>query len=109
MFDQVPEADAYLLKWILHNWDDDACQTILSTIHAGAPPDGRLFIMESLVPGPETPHHSKRLDITMMTQGGGRERTEREYAALLERSGWKMEETWTLEDGTLSILEAVKL
>lgn len=38
MFEEVPEADAYLLKWILHNFDDGACQRLLSTVHEAAPP-----------------------------------------------------------------------
>jgi hypothetical protein len=58
MFEEVPKADAYVLKWILHNWDDEECQQILSTIHEAAPPDGRLFIIESVVPGPRSPHYT---------------------------------------------------
>lgn len=109
MFERVPEADAYFLKWILHNWDDEECRQILSTVHEAAPADGRLFVIESVVPGPGTPHFAKRLDVTMMAQVGGRERTEAEYAALLERADWELVERWTPEEGPLSILEAEKV
>lgn len=108
MFEGVPEADAYLLKWILHNFDDDACQRLLSTVHEAAPPNGRVFVIETLVPGPGTPHFAKRRDITMMVQVGGRERTEEEYVSLLERAGWEFVETRVPDGGSLSVLEAVK-
>jgi hypothetical protein len=49
--------------------------------------------------GPGTAHYAKRLDVTMMTQVGGRERTEAEYARLLERAGWEVAETWVPEEG----------
>lgn len=108
MFEDVPKADAYVLKWILHNWDDEECQKILSTIHEEAPPDGRLFVIESVVPGPETSHFTKRLDITMMVQVGGRERTQDEYVSLLERTGWELVEQREPEEEPLSVLEAIK-
>lgn len=108
MFEEVPEADAYFLKWILHNWSDEECLEILSTIHESAPVDGRLFIAETVVPGPGTSHFAKRLDITMMVQVGGRERTNEEYETLLDRTGWKLVETMVPEAGAMSILEAVK-
>ena len=108
MFECVPEVDAYVLKWILHNWDDAACHDILSTVHRDAPPDGRLFVIESLVPGPDTDHPSKRLDVTMMAQVGGRERTKAEYGTLLAEAGWDLVETRALDGASVSILEAVK-
>lgn len=108
MFDDVPTADGYVLKWILHNWGDEDCRRILSTVHEAAPADGRLFVLESVVPGPEAAHDAKRLDVTMMTQVGGRERTEGEYATLLDRSDWTLEERYVPDDGTLNVLEAVK-
>lgn len=108
MFDHVPEADAYFLKWILHNWDDEECRQILSAVHDSAPADGRLFILETLVSGPGEADYAKRLDVTMMTQVGGRERTHEEYSTLLADSGWVLEETWTPDEGPMTVLEAVK-
>lgn len=108
MFEAVPEADAYFLKWVLHNFDEEECRQILSTVHQSTPSDGRLFVIETVVPDPGTPHYAKRLDITMMVQTGGRERTEEEYARLFEQTGWRFVETWVPEEGPLTVLEAVK-
>lgn len=108
MFEAVPAADAYFLKFILHDWDDEDCVRILSTIHDAAPPDGRLFVVEEVVPGPGVPHDSKRLDVAMMVHTGGRERTEAEYAALLGRADWELVETWEPEEGEFSVLEAAR-
>jgi hypothetical protein len=108
MFEAVPQADAYLLKVILHDWEDDECVDILSTVHDAAPPNGRLFVVEALVPGPNEPHFAKRLDMTMMVHVGGRERTLEEYGTLFERAGWTLVERWEPPEGPLSVLEARK-
>jgi ubiquinone/menaquinone biosynthesis C-methylase UbiE len=90
MFKEVPsEADVYSLKMILHDWNDSECTQILQTIRRRAKPDGRIFIVEHIVPGPSESHFSKLFDIHMMCWGSGRERTEEEYASLLEASGWR--------------------
>lgn len=108
MFDEVPPADAYLLKMILHDWTDDECMDILSNLHDAATSDGRVFVVERVVPGPETPHFSKLYDVNMMISTGGRERTQEEYATLLGRAGWDCIETWEPTEGTMSVLEARK-
>lgn len=108
MFEEVPQADCYILKWILHNWNDEDCHQILSNIHERAPPEGRLLVLETLVPGPSTSHYAKRLDVTMMTQVGGRERTKQEYSTLLDQAGWHLGATHDTGDESLHILEAVK-
>lgn len=109
MFEAVPEADAYLLKWILHDWDEDACGVILSNIHAASPPDARIFVIEAIVPGPGTSHYAKRLDVDMMVLTGGHERTYAEHAALLDAADWRPVETWEPEEGPIGILEAEKI
>lgn len=109
MFEEIPEADAYFLKWILHNFSDEECLQVLSNVYETAPPDGRLFVIETVIPGPGTSHYAKRLDVVMMVQTGGRERTREEYADLLERAGWELVETWVPKEGPLSILEAAKV
>jgi len=82
MFKEVPsDADVYSLKMILHDWNDNECTQILQTIRRYAKPDRRIFIIEQIVPGPSESHFSKLFD--------GRERTEGEYASLLEASGWR--------------------
>ena len=90
MFTEVPSgADVYSLKMILHDWNENECTQILQTIRRYAKPDGRIFIIEHIVPGPSESHFSKLFDIHMMCWGSGRERTEGEYASLLEASGWR--------------------
>ena len=87
MFTEVPSADAYLLKHILHDWNDADCVRILSNIHKAAAPNARIFVAEYVVLGPDTPHFAKLFDIHMMCATGGQERTEEEYASLCERAG----------------------
>lgn len=105
MFDDVPPADVYLLKMILHDWTDEECIQILSNVREAAPSDGRLFVIERIVPDTETAHFSKMYDINMMVATGGRERTFSEYSAILEQAGWDCIETWLPEDGTMRVLE----
>jgi hypothetical protein len=106
MFAAVPEADAYLAKYVLHDWGDEACVEILSTIRAAVPADGRLFVVEAIVPDTGGPHWAKRLDATMLVQMGGRERTDAEYTDLLARADWDHVETHVPEEGPLSVIEA---
>jgi hypothetical protein len=89
MFEAVPEADAYSLKMILHDWSDAECIKILSNIRKAATEPAHVFIVEHIVTKPEVPHFSKLFDIHMMCWGTGQERTEAQYARLLEGAGWK--------------------
>ncbi|MFB6250740.1 MAG: methyltransferase [Halobellus sp.] len=109
MFEAVPPADAYFLNWVLHNWNDEECGQLLSNITEAAPPDGRIFIMEAIVPGPEANHYAKRLDIDMMVHTGGRERTVTEHETLLDSAGWELVERWDPDGSPISVLEAAKV
>lgn len=93
MFRQIPAADDYLLKLILHDWNDATCVEILSNARRSARAGARIFIVEHVLPGCDEPHFGKLFDIHMMCWGGGRERTQAEYAGLLERAGWKLSQT----------------
>lgn len=108
MFDQVPAADAYLIKRVLHDWNDAECHTILSAMHRAAPKGGKVLIVELVVPGAGTPHFSKLFDVHMLIWGTGRERTAEEYAALLKEAGWKYLKTWYPASRMLGVVEAVK-
>jgi len=105
-FEEVPPADAYLLKHILHDWNDSECVEILSTIRESAPDDARLFNCELVVPGPDHPHLAKLMDVHMMVAVGGRERTEEEYAELFEAAGFEHVETHRMEQLPMSVVEA---
>jgi hypothetical protein len=108
MFHDVPGADAYLMKMILHDWNDKECVTILSNIQRASPTGARVFIIEHVVPGPEAPHFSKLFDIHMMCALTGKERTEEEYLALLKQGGFKHVRTHFPPSRTLGVIEATK-
>ena len=108
MFRAVPPADAYMVKRVMHDWNDEECVQILSTMHRAAPQHGRVFIIEQVVPGPVTPHLSKLMDIHMLITVTGRERTLEEYAGLLEGAGWTYRQTWYPASKMLGVVEGVK-
>jgi hypothetical protein len=90
-FVAVPEGgDAYLLKWILHDWDDTACIGILRSCRKAMKPNCRLFVVEHIVGPPNMGREGKYMDLSMMVLTGGRERTRDEFAALLAEAGFKL-------------------
>lgn len=107
MFQSVPKADAYSLKMILHDWNDEECIGILRNLRESATGAGRIFIVEHIVQGPRDPHFSKLYDIHMMCWGSGRERTEAEYAALLAASGWNFKASHYPESRLMGVIEGV--
>ena len=88
-FHSIPvSADLYLLKNIIHNWNDEQSVELLKKIKEVMKPGGRLLIIEMVVPEGDESSLSKLLDIQMMaTMQGGKERTREEYRDILERSG----------------------
>jgi hypothetical protein len=89
-FERVPQADAYILKHILHDWNDEDCRRILTTIRAAAPPHARLLVIERLIEGPNAGSAAKLSDLNMLVGPGGMERTLEEFESLLESGGWKL-------------------
>jgi SAM-dependent methyltransferase len=86
-FDFIPKgADAYILKHVLHDWTDDDAVRILQNIRQAIPKNGRLIIIEALVPGKNEFHPSKMLDLEMMVVCSGRERTLFQFETLLNRA-----------------------
>jgi predicted O-methyltransferase YrrM len=111
MFDAVPpDGDAYLLKWILHDWADERCRAILASIRAAIRPGGRLLIVERVLPERAEASPAARAmmmaDLLMMVHLEGRERTEREFRLLLEASGFEVARVVPTAS-QLSIVEAV--
>ena len=79
-FENVPAGhDAYVLSHIIHDWDEDQCQTILRNCRRAIDRNGRLLIVEMVLPEGDTPHPGKMLDMMMLVAPGGQERTPREY------------------------------
>jgi hypothetical protein len=87
-FERVPAgADAYVLKRILHDWDDDACVRILDACRRAMHAGSRVVVADAVLPAGNAPHPAKVMDVLMMVFGAGRERTAAEFAALFERAG----------------------
>jgi hypothetical protein len=86
-----PGGDAYLLRHIIHDWDDAKALTILRNIRKVIPPTGRLLVVESVIPPGNDPGFAKLLDLTMLVIPGGMERTEIEYRALYEKAGFRLQ------------------
>lgn len=90
-FSEIPVvADAYIMKHIIHDWDDEKCQRILSNIRRSMPDDGRVLIVDSVIPAGNDPHPGKLLDLEMLIAPGGLERTEDEFKTLLTNSGFEL-------------------
>ena len=107
-FVSVPRgADAYLLKHILHDWDDTACLKILEAVRQAMAPGGRVLIVEPVIPPGNDPFPGKLLDLNMLVMTeGGRERTQEEYGALLERAGLRLSRI-VPTPSAVSVVEAV--
>jgi hypothetical protein len=87
---RLPVGDAYLLSWIIHDWDDAAAGRILANCRRAIGEAGRLLLVEAVVPPGDVPHFSRTLDIVMLVALGGRERTAGEYRALLRDAGFEL-------------------
>ena len=94
-FEAVPEADAYVVSQILHDWSDEDATRILRTIRDAAPAHARLLITESVIQPGNEPQGAKWLDLLMLGVSG-RERTEDDWRALLDAGGF---EPLSIEDG----------
>ena len=106
MFVDVPAADAYLMKMILHDWNDEQCIQILRNAHRSAPAGSRMFVIEHVIPPGNASPYAALFDLHMMCWGTGRERTEREYVDLLERAGWVHTAAWYPAAGIVGVVEA---
>jgi hypothetical protein len=90
-FESVPAgADAYLLRHIIHDWDDDRSATILRHCRQAMGKGGKLLIVEGVVPPGNEPSVSKFFDLAMLVVPGGMERTEQEYRRLFEAGGFRL-------------------
>ena len=90
-FVDVPEGDVYLLKQVLHDWNDEQCRTLLANCARRLAGGGRIYIIEMVIPDDNSPSFASLMDLNMMLMLPGRERTLTEYRSLLDRSGLKFE------------------
>ncbi len=89
-------AGGYVLAHIIHDWDDEQALAILRAVRAAIPDDGRLLLIEAIIPDDDSPHLAKDLDIRLITIVPGGGRTESEYARLLAEAGFRPEPAMAL-------------
>ena len=105
-FQSVPAgADAYILRWIIHDWSEAEAVALLAKVRQAMKPGARLVLLEELIPETSELVPGKWIDLLMLAITGGRERTEREYSELLSSAGFESEEV-VRTSGSLSILIA---
>ncbi len=87
-FESVPAGDLYLLKMILHDWDDTKCIAILRNIRKAISPRGRIAVVDYVLPETPQPHPAFAMDIAMLIWATGRERKLSELRTLFEATGF---------------------
>lgn len=107
-FETVPAGgDAYLLSHVIHDWSEEQCLTILGHVRRAMNPDGKLLLVEMVLPQGDVFHPGKLLDIMMLVGPGGQERTPPEYEALLTKAGFRMTRV-VPTPSAVSVVEAVR-
>lgn len=105
-FRSVPAlGDFYLLRKVIHDWDDEQAQRILRNCRSAMTEGSRLLLMETVVPAGNAPAYAKLLDLLMLVYSGGRERTELEYRNLLRVAGFSVSRVVSTASA-VSIIEA---
>ncbi len=106
-FETVPDGgDAYVLKFILHDWESKQATAILRNCRRAIAPNGRLLVIESEISPPNEGATDKFLDLTMLVHTGGRERTREEWTALFAAGGFRLVDA-TPTEAQVSIIEGV--
>lgn len=100
------DSDAYLLKWILHDWDDTAAIEILRSCRRSMKSTSRLLVVEHVIGAANDGPEGKFLDLTMLVMNGGQERTREEFSALFAKAGFRLE-SLVPTASLLSLIEAV--
>lgn len=103
-----PNKDIYILKRILHDWNDENSIKILSQIQKTMSKESKLYILDSIMDDTNNYHISKDVDFEMMVLFGGKERTKNEFEKILQKANLKLIKIHNLENSMLSILEVHK-
>jgi hypothetical protein len=85
-----PEGDAYLLKSVIHNWDDAAAESILRNCRQAMSAQARVIVIERIIPPAGVPSEAKLFDINMLVTVGGQERTEQQHCDILHAAGFAL-------------------
>jgi hypothetical protein len=106
-FESVPSGgDAYLMKLIIHDWDEPRAAQILRNVHKASKPGTKLLVVETVVPPGAEPGLAKLGDVNMLVMTGGRERTEAEFKELFNACGFGLLKVHPAE--VMSIVEGVR-
>jgi hypothetical protein len=90
-FESIPAgADSYLFRHIIHDWTDEQCTQILGHCRKAIPANGKLLIVDCVVPAGNAPSPSIDMDMIMLTFPGGQERSEAQFRSLLKASGFEL-------------------
>ena len=108
-FEAVPAGgDAYIMKHIIHDWNDERASTILRCCHRQMPAEGRLLVVEMVIPEGNAPSFGKLMDLEMLVLLHSYERSEAEYRELFKRSGFKLTRIVSTKSA-YSVLEGVPI
>jgi hypothetical protein len=108
-FESVPPgADVHVLKQIVHDWSDKECTTILRNCHQALKPNGKILLVEMVIPPDNSPGMAQAMDLNMLVLLTGRERTELEYRELLSTAGFNIERVMPTHS-PFSVIEALRV
>jgi hypothetical protein len=108
VFETAPAGgDAYLIRHLLHDYDDPECLKILGHVRRAMRPEARVLVLEAPLPSDDSPGPGRWLDLQVMVLCGGRERTVEEYARLFEQVGLRLARTIPTRHPAMTIIEAV--
>jgi len=99
--------DIYLIRHLMHDYDDDDCVRILSNVRQAMKPEARVLVLEAPLPSDDSPGPGRWLDLQVMVLCGGRERTIEEYEALFQSSGLRLSRTVATAHPAMTVIEAV--
>ena len=104
-FESVPAGDVYVIKKVIHDWNDERAGLILRRCREAMSPHGKVLVAETLVPPGDEPAQIKSIDVVMLAVTGGLERTEAQFADLFAAAGLQLDRVIPTQ-GPIAILEA---
>jgi hypothetical protein len=91
LLESVPDgASAYLMSGVLHDWDDERAVRILENCRRAMAPNGKVLVIEMVLPSSNEPSLAALLDLNMLVMNGGRERTEKDFQQLFDAAGLRV-------------------
>jgi hypothetical protein len=105
--EEIPSGDVFLLKRVMHDWDDPTCVRILRNCRAAVRDGGRILVFDAVLPAGDVPHQAKALDLLMMTVLPGHERTEEQFRQLFQAADLRLESITHVRAMPVSVLHTV--